>query len=364
MKGNQTVSNDQIKNLLITTLIGVGVLSLPSQMANILENDGWIPIIIAGLFFVPFLIMVDRLYKLYPNRSIFEIVIEVYGKVIFNILMIIVVIYFIMITAYTTRVFGEVIKTYLLETTPMEVIVLTMLLATAYLSRSQLQVLARTATMIYPILILLVIFLTLISIPDSDYTNMLPVFNSDFKKLPSAIVASLFSYAGYEIIFLVYPYSDDKKNTLKYVLRALFIVIGIYIIVFVITLSLFGVDQLKRGIWPTIALASEADLPGYFLENLDGIVLSLWVMVVYSTLGPVLFQASRILSSILNTKSHDFLVILLIPIIYIICVLPENIVLVYERLGKVLNYFTVASSIVIPIIIFIGAWVKKRRSKA
>lgn len=177
-------------------------------------------------------------------------------------------------------------------------------------------------------------------------------------------MASLFSYAGYEIIFLVYPYSDDKKNTLKYVLRALFIVIGIYIIVFVITLSLFGVDQLKRGIWPTIALASEADLPGYFLENLDGIVLSLWVMVVYSTLGPVLFQASRILSSILNTKSHDFLVILLIPIIYIICVLPENIVLVYERLGKVLNYFTVASSIVIPIIIFIGAWVKKRRSKA
>lgn len=184
MKGNQTVSNDQIKNLLITTLIGVGVLSLPSQMANILENDGWIPIIIAGLFFVPFLIMMDRLYKLYPNRSIFEIVIEVYGKVIFNILMIIVVIYFIMLTAYTTRVFGEVIKTYLLETTPMEVIVLTMLLATAYLSRSQLQVLARTATMIYPILILLVIFLTLISIPDSDYTNMLPVFNSDFKSFP------------------------------------------------------------------------------------------------------------------------------------------------------------------------------------
>ena len=364
MKKNETISNLQIKNLLITTVIGVGILALPNQMVTILDNDGWIPIIFGGLLVIPFAVMLDRVYKLYPDKNIYQIGREVYGKFIFNIFMIIILMYFVIQDAYVARIFAEVVKAYLLETTPIEVIIITILLVSAYLARCEIQVLGRVATLVYVILITLVGFLVLISLPDADPTNMLPVFNADFKKLPSAITGALFSYAGYEVVFIAYSSSDDKNNILKYIIRGLLVVIGIYLIVFVITLSLFGIDQIKRELWPTIAIANEVDLPGYFLENLEGIVLALWVVVVYSTLGPLLFAASRIFLNIFTTKSHDFIVLLLIPIIYVISILPVNVVEVYEKLGKVLNYFIAVSIIGIPAILFIGALVKKRRSKA
>jgi len=364
MKRNETISNYQIRNLLITTVIGVGILSLPSQMASIMNNDGWIPIAIGGLLLIPFVMMMDKIFKIYPDKNIYEIGVDIYGKFLHNIFMLVVFMYFVIQEAYVARIFAEVVKAYLLETTPTEVIILTILLVSCYLARCEVQVLGRFATMIYFVLIFLVVFLIIISIPDADITNMLPAFYGDFKKLPSAVIASIFSYAGYEVVFIAYPYSDDKKGIFRFILRGLFIVTAIYLLIFIITLSLFGIDQMKREIWPTIAIANEVDLPGYFLENLEGIILALWVMVVYSTLGPLLFAASRILSNVLSTKSHDFFAYLLIPIIYIISVLPTNVVQVYENLGKLLDYFTVASLMVVPTILFIGALVKKRRNRA
>lgn len=364
MKGRETISNQQIKNLLITTAIGVGILSLPSQLALVLNNDGWLALIVGVLLIILILFLIDRVYRLYPNNSFYKIGIEVYGKVVFNILAIISAVYFIMLAAYTSRVFGEVVKAYLLEITPIEVIILTMLLATAYLSRAELQVLARTASMVYPILLGLIIFLVVISIPASDPTNMLPVFNSDLKRLPKGLLAGLVSYAGYEVVFMMHPYSDDKDNVFKYSIRGLLIVAGIYIIAFAMCLSLFGIDQLKRELWPTVSLANQVDLPGYFLENLEGIILALWVVVVYSTLGPEIFYASRILARVFDTKSHDFFVLLIIPIIYIIAMLPTNVIQVYEIMGNITSYFSLVAGVFIPVFVFIGAWVKKRRSKA
>lgn len=364
MHKKNTISNNQIKNLLITSVIGVGILSLPSNMASILDNDGWLAILVGGLLIVPLIFMVDRLFKMFPNKDIFQIGEEVLGRILFTILLIVIIIYTILTLAYAIRVFGEVIKGYLLDRTPIKVIIITMLLAACYLARAEIEVLGRMATMVYPILIGLIIFLVLISIAEGDFTNILPVFNADFTLLPKGILISLFSYAGYEIILLAYTTSDNKKDALKYTLRGLFIVIGMYVITFFSTLSQLGVNQLKRRIWPTIAIANEVDLPGYFIENLDGIVLTLWVLIVYTTLGPILYTGGRALAYIFNTRSHDIFILPLIPLIYIVSIIPDNIISVYENMGIILGYMVIISAMAIPIFIYLVALIKKRRRKA
>ena len=160
-------------------------------MVTILDNDGWIPIIFGGLLVIPFAVMLIE-FMFYPDKNIYQIGREVYGKFIFNIFMIIILMYFVIQDAYVARIFAEVLKAYLLETTPIEVIIITILFISAYLARCEIQVLGRVATLVYVILITLVGFLVLISLPDADPTNMLPVFNADFKKLPSAITGALF----------------------------------------------------------------------------------------------------------------------------------------------------------------------------
>lgn len=363
MQKKNVISNNQIKNLLVTTIIGVGILSLPSNIAVVLDNDGWIAVLVSGLLIIPFILIIDKLFKMYPNKTIFEIGEEVLGKFIFKIFLIIIAIYATITLAYSIRVFGEVIKAYLLERTPIAVIIITMLLATSYVSRAEIEILGRVATMVYPVLLALFIFLFLINMPKSDYTDILPLFNADFTKLPRGIMVTIFSYAGYEIIMLAYPLTDNRKDTLKYALRGLFIVIGIYLAAFFISLSQLGVNQLKRTLWPTIAIAKEVDLPGYFLENLDGIVIALWVLIVYTSVGPLFYIGGKTLSYIFNIKSHDVFILPLIPIIYLISMIPDNIISVYDEMGRILSYFLIASIMAVPAIIFFAALIKRRRRR-
>ncbi len=348
--------------MIITIVVGIGILSLPSDVAMIMENDGWIGILIGGLITIPFIIMIDKLFKLQPGKNFFQLGKEILNPIVFQVFLIIEVLYIILLLSYANRVFVDVMKAYLLETTPTEIILMTMLIAISYIARSPIEVIARMAVIIYPIIIIFIIFLILINIPNMDITNIYPMFQVGYKEILKGIIASLFSYSGYEFMLLVLPQAEDNKKTLNYSLNGMFVVIAIYLIVFFISLSQYGIHQLKREIWPTIAIVKEVDLPGYFLENLDGIVMAVWVMVIYGTIGPYLYSAGTILSHIFQTKVHDIFILPLLPIIYIIALLPRNLVETEEYLGKTVSYFSIVAIFIIPAIMFISAYIYNRRN--
>ena len=363
MQNKNTISNQQIKALLITTVIGVGILSLPSDLAMILNTSGWMVIVLGGLIILPFVFMMDRLFKLYPGKSFFQIGRIVMHPIIFNIILLVMLSYSILLLSYAFRIFAEVIKAYLLETTPIEIIVLTMVVAITYVARSKLEVIARVAVMIYPIILGFIIFLILVNLPNADFTNIYPLLDIEYKEIPRGIMAVIFSYAGYEILLLALPNSEDKDNSFKYCMRGILMVVGVYLIVFFVTLSQYGIHQLQREIWPTIAVIKEVDLPGYFLENLDGIVMAAWVMVIYGTMGPFLHTSGIILGDIFRTKNHELFIPALVPIIYSIALLPDNLIETNTVMGRILNYFAIISILIIPTTIFIFAYVKRRKSR-
>lgn len=363
MEKKNRISNQQLKALLVTTVIGIGILSLPSEVAVALNNDGWIAILIGGLIPVPFIMIMDRLFKMYPKKSYFQITKEVMSPFVAYIFFIVFFIYTIVVIGYIHRVFAEVIKAYLLENTPIKVILITMLVAVSYAARSRLEVLARVAVMIYPIILGFPIFLLVVNLPNLDYTNILPIFQLDIKQIPNGIFTAYSAYLGFEITTLAFNITEDNTKSVKYTLRGLFTVIGVYLIVFFVTLSQYGVFQLKRGIWPSIDVIKEVDLPGYFVENLDGIVLAIWVLVVYSSLGPFFHTSGIILKEIFNTKTHEVFIPFLIPITFVISIIPDNLVVVTKVMARILEYLAFIVSIILPVVIFIVAYIKKRRVK-
>ncbi len=47
-----------------------------------------------------------------------------------------------------------------------------------------------------------------------SYLNLLPVFNSSLSDVVSGSFQSIYSYAGIEVVFLLYPFASDKKKTI------------------------------------------------------------------------------------------------------------------------------------------------------
>ena len=224
MEKKHKISNQQIKGLVVSMMVGVGILSLPSAVANVMGNDGWIGILLGGILNVPFIIIINKIFQLYPDKDFFEIGRDVLSPVIFNIFLVGFLVYVILLASYVTRNFVEVIRVFLLDTTPTEIIIVTFILATSYIARSEIDIIGRAGYHIYPIIIGFAVFITVVSIPSADFTNLLPVFQSNIRLVPKGIGISFFSYVGFEILLLTIPYAEKKEKTLKYSLMALAIV--------------------------------------------------------------------------------------------------------------------------------------------
>lgn len=363
MKESQKISSKQVKALVVSIIIGVRILSLPSKLARSQGNDGWIPIILSGILTIPILIIINKIFELYPDKDFFEIGEEVLGKWIFKIFMIIFLFHFIILSALVTRYLGELVKAFLLVTTPVEVIIVTFIISTSYLSRSDVHIIGRASYHIYPIIVGYILIIGAILLIEMDFTNMLPVFQSDFSQMPKSLEITFFSFAGYEILLFFLSFSENKKDNLKSSLKGMGIVTVLYTMIFLVCLSQYGRENLQRQTFPTLSVVKEIDLPGFFIENLDRFAMGIWVLIIFATMAGYYYSAGKILSNLLRTRSHDLFIIPLLPIIYTISLIPANVVALGQDLGQIPNYTGIVVIIIMPTIIYGVGYYKVRRSK-
>lgn len=362
MNKDSKISSKQIKGLVVTAIIGVGVLSLPSSLSSIVGLDGWISIVLAGIIMVGIITIIVKIFQNLPGMNLFEVSRTTLGPIFSLIFQIILLLYMVVLLAYISRTLGEVIKAFLLEETPIEFIIFVFILVTSYIARCEIDVIGRMGYFIYPIILGFTIFLIVVTLPNADFSNLLPMFESDIKALPNGLMASIVSFAGFEILLFAIPYAEDKGQVLKSSLYAIGLVTIIYVTIFVTSAAQFGIDQLNRLPWATLSLVKQIDLPGLFLENLDGIVTTLWVLVVFGTLGPTYYSTGKILANLFKTKSHELFILPLIPIVYTISLLPQNQIEIQKNMTNVLNILTGMAIFIFPIIIFIISHFKNRRS--
>lgn len=362
MRENNKISNNQIRGLIVSTIIGVGVLFLPSSMATEMGNDGWIPIIIGGAISVGAVIVMNKMFNLYPDKDFFQIGKDVLGKWIFNFFLVIFFLYSLFVMATLARHLAEITKAFLLETTPPEIIIVSFILATSYIARCEIQILGRAAYLIYPIIIITITALVILAFPSIDHTNVLPVLQSDMSKLPKAIMTGFFSFAGFEILLLSLPFAEDKNKLTRSSVIGIAIVMVIYLVVFFLTLSQYGIYGLRRQTFPTLSIIKEIDLPGLFIENLDGIAMAIWILIIFSTMAATYYSAGKVLSDLFTVREHGLFIIPLVPITYIISLIPQTVLEVETMLGKMVNYFGFIVLIIMPLLIYLIGLYKTRRN--
>lgn len=360
MNKDPKISHIQLRGLIVASIIGVGVLSMQNALATAMGTDGWIAIIISGLLMIPVLAIHTQLFKLYPGKDFFEIGKATLGSILFTIFLIIFLVYLIMLMAIVSRNLGELIKIFLLQTTPLEVLIITFILATTYIASYEIDVIARASYFVYPIIILFAVLIVLISLPGADFTNILPVFRTDFPSILKGVEGSFFSFIGLEFIVFGIPFVEEKDKVFKSGLLGLMTVTIIYLILFLMTLTHFSIEQIKSVNYPVLVLVRQLDLPGFFLENLDGIVMALWALVVFASMAPAYFGAGKILSNIFKTKSHKYFILGLVPIIYYVSLIPKNFIELIEDMTRYFNMLSLVIVIVLPSIMLIVGYIRKK----
>lgn len=363
MKNDLKISHIQLRALIVATVIGIGIISLPNDLANIMGKDGWILIILTALVLIPIFYMINYIFEKNPGKDYFQIGEETLGKVVFTLCKLIVLAYFIVYMTFVVRSLSELIKAFLLHTTPVEIIIFLFILTSLYISSMEIDIIARAGYFIYPIILVFVGIFVFIALPTAEFSNLLPTLQSDFKKIPRGVMSTFFTFTGFEVMIFALPYVEDKKKALKSSFIALGTITLIYLLMFFTTLTQFHLQQLQGQSFSLLMIAKTVDLPGYFLQNLDGVVMAIWILVVFATFAPSFFAAGKVLSSIFKTKTHKYFLLGMLPVIYYISLLPKDYITLKTNMLQVYNILAFATVIIIPFLIFIVGLIKRRLTK-
>ena len=126
------------------------------------------------------------------------------------------------------------------------------------------------------------------------------------------------------------------------------------------TVGVFGAEETKLLLWPTLELAKTTSLPGNILERLDAAFLAVWVTAVFTTLYSSYFLTIHSMSKLFRLRDHKMFSLFLLPFIFLLAMQPQNIIQLYviiENVGRIGLWITIAY----PFALLVIAWLRKKK---
>ncbi|MDD2402512.1 MAG: endospore germination permease [Clostridia bacterium] len=364
MKANSRfqITSKQLIFILIGTSIATGILSLPRVVSAEADQDAWIAIILATS--VPMLswLMIERLGRRFPNLTIVEMASLLLGKFFGTIFSIGFIIYLILFESVVLRLGSEITSQFVLPQTPISVISMLIIISVIYIAQKGAKVIGRLNELLFYFLLFDLLVL-LFSLNLADSTNFFPVGGAGGGKIIKALLPTAYAYAGVEILFVTYPMVTKKEEVLKAGFIALGIIMIFYVTVTVISILVMGVEVIQYHIWPVLELAKVVDVP--VIERLEFFFLVVWLGVVARPVINHCFSAAFSLTQLLKldvNKHYSLMVIAVGCLIYVISLIPSNLVLVLKYATYV-GYSFLIVAIAYPLLLHLVVILQKGRLK-
>ncbi|WP_193063832.1 GerAB/ArcD/ProY family transporter [Oceanobacillus oncorhynchi] len=360
MRVKSRISSVNLFFLLVQTMIGVGLLSLPHQTHDAAGSDGWISILISGFFIQLIVLLIWLLSRKFPNLTLFDFSKVILGETSGTVLNFIYIIYLLTVICYVFIIYADTLKRWILPETPAWIIFSIVFVLLIYGSVCNI----KNMVSLFSFLFIFILFLFFITFLVYDYSYidvryLFPIGSSGGWNILKSTSDSMISFIGFETLLIYFAFMKQSKtiSALKGVFFAvLFVTIFLTYIVILSTVML-SPEEIKITPEPVLYILSAIEIR--ILSRLDLIFLSFWCLIVFTTIISYSFSASMGISKLIRIK-HKFAVILSGTFVLIV-----SIIFYYMEitlLEKWLKHLGLIFGIIIPILLLLITIIFKREA--
>lgn len=363
MRDNDKISGYQVMVFIFNSILGAGLISLPAMASESARNDGWILVLLVGLINMLLTVFICFAGSKCREKGLFGTLSGTFGKIPSAILLLPFIVYMLVHAGMECRIFSESVKIFLLQRTPIEFIVIPMVIMAVILTRAGIEPICRFFEIIFPLTAVLILLCMLVASRDMDWTNLRPFFSTPPLDFLKGFIGTTFAYEGFQLLLIIYPFIKKPKGTVKYSIIGLACIIFVNVVGTLQCLAKFGPEETTRMLYPIIDLIKVSEIPGAFIERTEAILLSIWLVNAFSTIVSLLYCLSILFCDILNQSESSHMVPLALPLIYIISLYGEN--------GAEIKFITSMNSLyigtyvtlILPIIVILASRFKKKGVK-
>ena len=353
------ISAAQMALMMHPTIIATGILFVPSITAAKAGRDMWLSPIWGS--FIGFLVVfiAYQLHKHFPNETIIEYSEHIVGRIPGKVIGLIYLFFYLHVNGIIIREYGEFLSGVFLMTTPEIVIFGSMTLVCAFAVRGGLEVIARSAQLFIPIVVLLFLMIVFFLALDLDPTNMLPVFEEGIMPSILGAAAPAAWFSEYLLIAFLLPYLTDKEKGLKWGNLSVLSVVFILVITNVTALFLFG-EITADLLYPVMSAGRYVRVADFF-THLESIIMAIWILGTFIKISVFYYALVLGTAQWLKLSEYKFIVL---PLGFLLVLFATwsapNLIELKSFLGTSAVFYFHSVQLVLPSILLLIVVIQKK----
>ncbi|WP_345740815.1 endospore germination permease [Metabacillus endolithicus] len=258
------------------------------------KQDAWLAILIALIGGILLYFLYYTLFKQYPTKTLVEYLEDLLGKYIGKVVAIIYCLYFFYLAGRVLRDFGDLIITTTLDNTPLMIVNMIVVLLVMYSNHLGLEVIARTGSIFFIILMTLASLFFVVAFIDQlpKYENLLPVLEKGWTPvLKAAFPLTLTFPFGEMIVFtMIFPFLNRQDQVLKVGLNALIFSGVLLMVTMTVILSILGPTIGSTTQFPLMEAIEKVNIAN-FIQRLDPVALGILIIGIFFKITIFYFAA-------------------------------------------------------------------------
>jgi spore germination protein len=368
----ESISNYQVFALIYSSMFGAGVLSLPREITRITGTDTIWVILVAGVVTWLLIMLLSWLTYRFPRLSIVQFAPEILGfgqkkragKWLSVPFWLALASFWVIGIAVITRVFSEAVLTTILPNTPVEAIMLTVLITGAIAAGSDLGTVAKYNELLLPFSFLPFFFMVFALLERGELTNLLPLGQISWWHVGKGILSAAYAYSGYKVILMFSGFYQQPERAWKAHSLAVLGVTFSFWYITVTSLSVFGTEELNRIFLPVLESIKEVQVHVMILDRIEAGILAIWLLVVFTSVANLYAALVEMIMQVFKLKERvrRWVAFAVIPVVYFLSVIPRNV----QELSIYMEWTGWAGmslSFVIPAVLLTIALIRKKRGK-
>ncbi|MDU6878399.1 GerAB/ArcD/ProY family transporter [Clostridium tepidum] len=350
----------QFTLILIGSMMGVGILSLPNDVIKIAKQDGWISVLLGSIYPIYIIFIANYLSKNYPQENFLVLSKKFLGNTIGNILNLIFILYFILISSKVATDITNVLHIYMVDFLNKWTILIVMYIVIGYAIYGGIKTIGILNEVIF-FSTIIIFFIPLAAIKNADISNILPVFNGGVLNIIKGVKETTFSYSQIEIILLIYPLLNDITKVKKCGLVSIIFITTVYTLFTITNILYLGINTSLRFIWPIVTITESIQMP--VINSFRYIFMSLWSLTMFKTICNGYFIAVHELSRLTKKANEKIIILVTIPLMVLISIFYGDMVNSAKIFSKIMP-ICIIYNIIFTSVITLCAWRKKQNKNS
>lgn len=328
-------------------------------------QDVWMAILIGFVFAVPAMAVYARILSLYPGKNLYDILITVFGPLYGRALSLLYIWYAFHLGVLVMRNFQEFVKIVSFPETPEFVTTMLMGLLCIWVAKEGLEVLGRWSQFMFILLVAIIAIVISLSMKDANFDNLRPVAYDGFKPiLMSSFGVFSFPLAETVLFMGAFSMAKERNKPLRIYLSALLIGGSIILLVSVRNVLVLGADLIDSANFPPYVAVSIINI-GDFLQRIEVTVSVVFLFSGFVKISVCLIAACKGIDSFFSLGGYRQIAAPVgLMLMVTSCFIYQSIMEMQEWAFRIYKYYTLPFQVILPLIIWIAAEVKIRKTAA